>query len=202
MATEDNNSESGQEPVKKKKLLTVAIAVALGLLAGGGAGAFAAGSLLPKSAAAAAPAETSASSEKEKSAEDGSEAEGEEEHAGEGGEEAAGDHAEGTKGEPGAATPTYLMENLVLNPAGTGGTRFLMVSVAFGVKDEAAAESMKARDHEVRDAMLGVLGTKTVGQLADIAVRDSIKSELVRQVGGLFPKGTVKRVYFPQFVIQ
>lgn len=196
MATEEKNSDA-TEPTKKKKLLPVAIAVSLGLLAGGGAGAFAAGSLLPKpvgdDAAASAP---------QPAAEAGGAPHGEGAAGEEGVDGEHGSPADSGAGPGPAGGATYLMENLVLNPAGTGGTRFLMVSVAFGVKDAAASDAMKARDFEVRDALLGVLGTKTVAQLANIAVRDSLKTELRQQVGGLFPKGTVQRVYFPQFVIQ
>ncbi len=70
------------------------------------------------------------------------------------------------------------IDNLVLNPSGSGGTRHLMLSVAVEVKDDADAEQMKARDAEVRDAVLHVLGSKTVDELADIAARDSLKLEL------------------------
>lgn len=193
MATETTES-SGTEATgsgRGKKIVTVAIAICLGLLVGGGAGAFAAGSLLPKAAPAASGAAESAGGSAGEHSAAGPAAE-EEHEEGKGGEAAA----------PLAGAPTYLMENLVLNPAGTGGTRFLMVSVAFGVADEAAVETLKASDPQIRDALLGVLGTKTVAQLANIAARDSLKVELRHKVGGLFARGTVKQVYFPQFVIQ
>jgi len=60
----------------------------------------------------------------------------------------------------------------------------------------------KARDAELRDAVLVTLGKKTVDQLADMTQRDSIKVQLTKAAGTLFKKGAVKRIYFPQFVIQ
>jgi flagellar basal body-associated protein FliL len=47
-----------------------------------------------------------------------------------------------------------------------------------------------------------MLGKKTVDQLTDISLRDGIKAEAMDAVAPLFPKGTVLKVFFPQFVIQ
>ncbi len=50
--------------------------------------------------------------------------------------------------------------------------------------------------------MLVTVGNRTVDQLATVAVRDSLKLELKAAAKKLFHKSVVKRVYFPQFVIQ
>ncbi|HET8654000.1 MAG TPA: flagellar basal body-associated FliL family protein [Longimicrobiaceae bacterium] len=96
----------------------------------------------------------------------------------------------------------HQVDNLVMNPAGSNGTRFLMLTVAFDVKDESVGAQMQARDAEIRDAVLGVLGTKSVEELADVSRRDTLKAQMLAAVAKLFPAGAVKRVYLPQFVIQ
>lgn len=96
----------------------------------------------------------------------------------------------------------WPIENLVLNPAGSNGTRFLMVSATFEMKDEAAKDAAKGKEAEVRDALLALLGKKPIDQLTDIGQRDAIKKEVLTAVSAIFPKGTVTRVFFPQFVIQ
>jgi flagellar FliL protein len=105
------------------------------------------------------------------------------------------------EGEEKAAT-THSIENLVLNPAGSGGTRFLMVTMTFEVKDGGADQLMKDKDPEVRDRVLALLGKKTVEELTDVSIREEIKKEVLDAVAPLFPKGTVNKVFFPQFVIQ
>ena len=96
-----------------------------------------------------------------------------------------------------------MIENLVLNPAGSNGTRFLMAAVAAEVKDEKIDEEMGQRDAELRDAVLRILGERTVDQLAEMSLRDALKNELVDSLNArLKSKTAVKRVYFPQFVIQ
>jgi len=106
-----------------------------------------------------------------------------------------------TEAEP-ASSVTHEIANLVLNPAGSGGTRFLMVTAAFELKDGKTEQMMKDREAEVRDHILALLGKKTVENLTDVNARDIVKKEVLDTISPLFPKGAVIRVFFPQFVIQ
>jgi flagellar protein FliL len=101
-----------------------------------------------------------------------------------------------------AAAVVHAIENLVLNPAESGGTRFLMVTATFELKDSDADRIMKEHEAEVRDNILALLGRKSVNELTDITLRDGIKREVLAAVAPLFPKGAVRKVFFPQFVIQ
>jgi flagellar FliL protein len=96
----------------------------------------------------------------------------------------------------------HAIENLVLNPAGSGGTRFLMVTATFELKDGGTEQIMKDHEAEVRDHILALLGKKSVDELTDISLREGIKKEVLAAVTPLFPKGAVLKVFFPQFVIQ
>ena len=149
-----------------------------GLVVGGLGGSFALGPMLAKKIAAPKTAEAATTEENE----------------------AKGD---GEHGEKKAGSTVHMMENLVLNPSGSNGTRFLMAAVAAEVKDEKVKEEMAGRDAELRDAALRILGVRTVEQLADMALRDVLKKELVDSLNArLASKTAVKRIYFPQFVIQ
>lgn len=101
-----------------------------------------------------------------------------------------------------ASSVTHEISNIVLNPANSGGTRFLMVTAAFELKDGKAEQMMKDREAEVRDHILALLGKKTVEDLTDINARDLVKKEVLDTIAPLFPKGSVIKVFFPQFVIQ
>lgn len=107
--------------------------------------------------------------------------------------------AEGKKGE---AASMYQMDNLVLNPAGSGGTRFLLLSVALEAKDAATLDVLKGRDAEIRDAILRMFGSKTVEQVSEASTRDQLRAELLATIDKMFAPGTVRKLYFPQFVIQ
>jgi flagellar protein FliL len=101
---------------------------------------------------------------------------------------------------------TYMVEDLVVNPAGSGGTRFLIATVGIGLTDAAFAQSLAARDAEVRDAVLGVLGTMTVEQLvaaqADGGARDSLRAAVREPLARMFSEQMVRRVLLPRLVVQ
>jgi flagellar FliL protein len=99
-------------------------------------------------------------------------------------------------------SPIYMIDNLVLNPAGSNGTRFLLLSVALEAKDEATIAMFKARDPELRDNLLRMFGSKTADEMWAASSRDSLREETLTMLQKLFPPGSIRKVYFPQFVIQ
>ena len=175
-ASNENGAEGATPAPRGKKMLLIMLGV--GVLAGGASGAVVGGPMLAKRRTPAAAAETAAAERGEHEKEKDKEGKG----------------GEGT---------IVMIDNLVLNPAGSGGLRFLMVSAAFELNREKAADAMRSRDAEVRDALLKVLGSRTVDQLVDLNGRQSMKDELKSVVDSvLHERGVVRRIYFPQFVIQ
>jgi flagellar FliL protein len=112
-------------------------------------------------------------------------------------EKAAADH-----GAAPADAPVHMIENLVLNPAGSGGARFLLASVGLQTTSAVANELVIKRDVEARDVVLAILGGKRVEELAEISNRDRFRVELKNALDSLLGPGVVRRIYFPQFVIQ
>lgn len=171
----ETNAESAASQAPSRKL-ALPIIIAAGLIIGGAAGALVLG---PRIARARAATKTVKS---------------------------AGKPADSsTTGEHGAATPdapVHLIDNLVLNPAGSGGTRFLLASVGLQTTSAAANDIVTKREVEARDVVLAVLGAKHVEMLAEISNRDKLKTEIQSALDSLFGAGVVRRIYFPQFVIQ
>lgn len=177
------------------KPLSVVLAIVAGLALGGGAGTFGVG---PALASGIAPSAVAGHAKRHAAASSDADADSSDADA------SADDDApaEHKGGKEGVAASVYTIDNLVLNPAGSGGTRFLLLSIAFQMKDAAALDAIKARDAELRDAVLVTLGSKTVEQLSDMSGRDSLKIELRAATAKALHTRGVRRVYFPQFVIQ
>lgn len=175
----EQDAGSPAEQGKKKKGGTVLAVVAAVLTASGGA--FAGTSLLgPKVGASLA-----ASSHEE------------------GGRPAKDDgHGGGHGEEAGTEVQVHVIDNLVVNPAGTGASRFLLASVALAPGEKADVAELATRDIEMRDALLRLLGAKTVDELADIQLRTSLTEEMLTVLTGLLGEGWVKQIYLPQFVLQ
>jgi flagellar protein FliL len=163
-------------PQAKRGGKIVIVAAALAMIGGGAAGVFALGPMLRGGDDAAA---TSASGE--------SGGHGKSKHGG---------------GHGASKSPLFSVENLVINPAGTQGTRFLIVTIALEMKDADATPELTARDPEIRDLLLSLLSARTVEQLSDLGGRDALKEEIRVAIEGVLGPDKVIRVFIPQYVLQ
>lgn len=102
----------------------------------------------------------------------------------------------------GTAPAVLTLDNLVLNPSASGGTRFLLLTLAMECGDAAALATLQSRDAELRDVVLSTLSRKTVDELVDVTQREAIKTELQTALNDRFGKKSVVRLYFPQYVVQ
>lgn len=96
----------------------------------------------------------------------------------------------------------YEIPNVVVNPYGTRGMRFLIVSLSLELDSPETAELLEDREAEVRDRLLRILGGKTVEELAAVDLRDGLREELIETVQQVLNGGKVLRMHLPQFVIQ
>ncbi len=117
---------------------------------------------------------------------------GGEEHGG------GGEHGEGG-GEKG---PMFKIDNLIVNPAGSQGSRFLMVSVAVETPDAKLEEHLRAREAQIRDVVIAMLETQTMDNLSQPGIRDSLKAILSDTITTIAGSKAKLRVFLPQFVIQ
>lgn len=94
------------------------------------------------------------------------------------------------------------MENLVVNPAGSRGERYLAISLGFEAADAGVLAELEEREVVVRDAVLRILSARTIDELSTVAQRDSLKTELRAAVNARLPEGGVDRLYFTRYVLQ
>ncbi len=94
------------------------------------------------------------------------------------------------------------LNNIIVNPAGSQGTRFLMVSVALSVASEEAQKALREREVEMRDQVTTILEGMTMAQLTAPGIRDTLKQKIGTAAGTIVGPKTPVRVFLPQFVIQ
>jgi flagellar protein FliL len=97
----------------------------------------------------------------------------------------------------------HKIENLIVNPAGSEGARFLMTTVAIEVDDEKIGETLRDHDAQVRDAVIATLEGQTLEMLTRPGARDTLKHKIEGAVAPIVGEepGSL-RVFLPQFVIQ
>ncbi len=94
------------------------------------------------------------------------------------------------------------MQGLVINPADSGGERYLAVSLAFESKSNSVMQEIKRKKVVVRDATLSLLSEQTVDELANPDRRGALKKKLLKKINAILSSGTVDRLYFTEFVLQ
>jgi flagellar basal body-associated protein FliL len=110
--------------------------------------------------------------------------------------------AKGTeKGDAGKSV-VFRIDNIVVNPAGSAGQRFVMAAVAFDLDDERALSILREHEMQVRDAVISTLEAQTLESLTRPGARDSLKDLLAGTVRPMLGRDRRVRVYLPQFVIQ
>lgn len=174
-------AEAAAPPARKPGLVIGLLVV--GLVLGGATGTFV---VAPKLVPPVAPAAG------DSAAEHGAEAEAEGEH-GKGGEAGEGE---------GSAPKMVTLENIIVNPAGSQGSRFLMTSVAFATEDEKLESSLRDRQVELRDRVTTVLEVMTMQQLTAPGARDTVKVRIQAMVVSMIGGKPKLKVFVPQFVIQ
>ncbi len=116
----------------------------------------------------------------------------------EGGEEHGGGGAEAGEGEK----KLIELPNIVVNPAGSQGSRFLMATVAVTVADDEAEKVLRAHEVEFKDKVVTILEALTMAQLSAPGARDALKVKIAAAAGTIIGSKVPVKVFLPQFVIQ
>ncbi len=94
------------------------------------------------------------------------------------------------------------IKDIVINPAGTGGSRFLSVSFGFELDSPEAKAEFEAREPAIRDALITILSSKTVAQLTDVKQKEIMRYQIKRRVEKLLDSEELAGVYYTDFVLQ
>lgn len=120
---------------------------------------------------------------------------------------AGGGHGEKKKGGghgggDGEKANFYHLENIIVNPAGSQGSRFLMASVAIELPDSKVEVRFKEREVMLRDIVISTLERQTMEVLNRPGARDSVRDELVRRIQPISGTDEPLHIFLPQFVVQ
>ncbi|MEW5924383.1 MAG: flagellar basal body-associated FliL family protein [Candidatus Zixiibacteriota bacterium] len=101
-----------------------------------------------------------------------------------------------------AATEMFMMEDIIVNPSGTGGTRFLSVSIGFELGSREAVLQFEKREPVIKDALITILGSKTIEQLSDSREKEITRYQIKKRVEQLMQTKELSAVYFTDFILQ
>ena len=97
----------------------------------------------------------------------------------------------------------YVIKDLIVNPAGTRGTRFFLVSLGLEYSPPGAEDKLKEQEPRIRDRLITILAEKTLAQLSDITYREKLRKEINQAVQEVLGEDAeVLHVYFVKYVLQ
>ena len=96
----------------------------------------------------------------------------------------------------------YAMENIVINPSGTGGSRFLSVSFGFEIESMELKEEFTQKEPIIRDALITILSSKTVAELTDAKQKEIVRYQIKKRLSKLMHTDDLAGVYYTDFVLQ
>lgn len=120
-------------------------------------------------------------------------------HAPAGGHEAGGAHSRQSSVAPGT---TYKMENIVVNLAGTMGTRYLKCTFVVTGSDAKLTGEFEARKTQLVDVTLNVLSSLSLADLEEAGAKNLIREKLVAAFNQTLGRRVAEQVYFSDFVVQ
>jgi flagellar FliL protein len=96
----------------------------------------------------------------------------------------------------------FVVKDLIVNPAGTNGTRFLLTTIGFEVSSTQAKQELELKEVQLRDVLNTILTSKGMDDLVDVQKREELRRQISKEVGDLVRQGSLANVYFSKFIIQ
>jgi flagellar FliL protein len=117
--------------------------------------------------------------------------------------EAAGTNAESGPGViDGKPKVTVQLQKILVNVAGTMGTRYLMTSVTLVGSDESMKTKIEQNKDQLLDLATGTLSTKTISDLEKPGARNVIRAELMTVFNNALGGPIIKEIYITELAIQ
>lgn len=124
------------------------------------------------------------------------------ESAAAGGESSGGQGGKAGKTGKEKATPSYEFSNVVVNLAGTMGTRYLKTTFLVTGPDAGIKGIFDAEKPRLTDVTLNVLSSLTLADLEEPGAKNVLREKLVAAYNHALGRKVAGQVYFSDFVIQ
>lgn len=105
-------------------------------------------------------------------------------------------------GEPGAPTNTFEFNNIVVNLAGTMGTRYLKTTFLVTGASTSLRGVFESNKAKLTDVTLNVLSSLSLPDLEEAGAKNLIREKLVAAYNQALGKRVADQVYFSDFVVQ
>jgi flagellar FliL protein len=96
----------------------------------------------------------------------------------------------------------YEINDIVVNPAGTAGKRFLVIEMALESGAPEVVEEAGMKEIWIRDAIISILTRKTPEELLDYAMQNALREEILETLNLKLTCGKFDKLYFKKYIMQ
>ncbi|MEX0779604.1 MAG: flagellar basal body-associated FliL family protein [Balneolales bacterium] len=94
------------------------------------------------------------------------------------------------------------LNDIIINPAESGGNRYLVTSLAFEFDNQGDYDRASERQAQILDRVNMHLRAKSISDLNSLEMREQIRVELKQEVDGVLEQNMVRNLFFTKYVIQ
>lgn len=98
--------------------------------------------------------------------------------------------------------PMVNIDEFIVNIISADTPHYVKASLTVELSNEAVKEEVEQRMPQMRDAVLLLIGNKTYEELQDLQGKRQLKAELSNKMNSFLQAGSVKSIYFTNFVVQ
>lgn len=99
-------------------------------------------------------------------------------------------------------TQVMVIKDIIVNPAGTNGTRFLLTTVGLEIPTPELKLELEAKEVQTRDILNTILTSKGLDELTAPQFKEQLRKEILEKLNSTLTKGKIKNIYFSKFIIQ
>ena len=94
------------------------------------------------------------------------------------------------------------LDSFVANLSDDAGKRYLKVGVDLEVSNPELETEIQEKSPALKDAVLVIISSKSYDDISDARGKALLREEIISRINPFLKKGTIRKVYFSEFVIQ
>lgn len=98
--------------------------------------------------------------------------------------------------------PVYPLDQFIVNLLSQNGSRFLKVKMDLELSDAKLTAELDKKKPLIRDIVIRTLTSKTYQEVSTGRGKEKLKDELVDRINSVLADGSIKNIYFTEFVVQ
>lgn len=96
----------------------------------------------------------------------------------------------------------FPLETFVVNLADQDNQKYLKLTVQLEMNEETVTKELNKRRPQLRDLIIGLLSMQKYSDVSTYKGKTFIRKEIISRINNVILTGSVKRVFFTEFVLQ